>query len=109
MKLGMAMTPLIGEAKVIRLRENGADLRRKARARWLAELRRQIACGSRKTFVFLLGATLFVFLFSHERDIQRVTDAKVGRVVAKIEASSKSSPLRQNALNYEREVNEIAK
>jgi hypothetical protein len=107
MKMGMAMSPMTGEAKVIRLVESSRELRRIARQKSLVKLRHELAEGARKTFIFLLGATVLVFLFCHEKRIQHVTEAKVGRMVAKMESSSQNSPGQQNAKKYQNELDEI--
>jgi len=107
MKMGMAMNPMTSEAKVIRLVESEQELRRIARQKSLVKLRHELAAGARKTFIFLLGATVLVFLFCHEKSIQKVTEVKVGRLVAKMQSASQNSRGQQNAKKYQNELDEI--
>ena len=58
----------------------------------------------RSIFVFLFVATIFVFSFNRRMEIQSLAFAKVHQVM---KHSSTSDRLRQNALNYEQQVNEV--
>jgi hypothetical protein len=60
----------------------------------------------RSIFVYLFVATIFVFAFNHHTEIQNLACAKLNPVIKKISAPDS---LRQKALNYEKEVDEIAR
>jgi hypothetical protein len=109
MKLEMAMSMKIGGPKV-RIHQEVREERRRAQlAKMWKSIRHELAVGTRKTFVFLLGATVLVVLFAHESEIQHVANARVSRMTASIMRVSESSRLRQNTLNYDKEVEEVAK
>jgi hypothetical protein len=108
MKLEMAMSHPIGAEESRRrqkiLVHHGRELRDQARA----ELRRRIFCQTRAIFVFLLNAAILVFALSHLTKIDSVTAKKMHQTAVRIQTQAESSPLRQSALNHEREVDVIA-
>ncbi len=78
------------------------DRRRKIRA----DHRSEFFGRARKTFFYLFVATVLVFAFNHHTEIQSVAYAKFVHVVKKVPGSDK---LRQSAINYEKQVDDIAK
>lgn len=102
------MMPVISEAETQRraqLREQRArDGRTQTRSRW----HRMITNGVRRTLVFLLGATVVTFVVAHRNQIDDLAAQKVSRAVAHIQSKADTAdPLRQSALNYEKEVEEV--
>jgi len=104
-KLIMTMDSMIGEAEAHRRKEIREQRAREEHAKLRARIRRQLAAGARKTFIFLFGATVLVFLFSYEAELQG-TAKQFGRSLA---SNNSRSVLQQAALSYEQEVDEIAK
>ncbi|HTX20267.1 MAG TPA: hypothetical protein VMD27_00190 [Candidatus Aquilonibacter sp.] len=78
------------------------DRRRKVRA----EHRRQLFGRVRGIFIFLLVAAIVVFAFNHYTEIQTLASEKFDAAVKKAAASDK---LRQAAINYENQVDQVAK
>jgi hypothetical protein len=78
------------------------DRRRKIRA----DRRRQFFGRVRRTFIFLFVAAILVFVLNHHTQIQSLAYAKLARVVKKSPGSDK---LRQSAINYEKQVDDITK
>ena len=106
----MDMMPAISEAETqrrVQIREQlERDYRVQARSRW----RRLIFSGVRRLFIFLLGAALVVFIVAHRQRIDSLAVQKVGGVVAQLRAKTDTAdPLRQSALDHEKEVEEAAK
>jgi hypothetical protein len=60
----------------------------------------------RSIFIYLFVATIFVFAFNHHTEIQSLAYAKLNPAIKKISATDS---LRQKALSYEKEVDEIAR
>ena len=105
----MSMSPLIGEAEAQCQREFHRQRERKLRAQWWADLRHQIFSRVRGVFIFLLGATIVVFTFSHRMEINTTATQKISRMAAQVKVQTDSSQLRQSTLNYEKEVEEAAR
>jgi len=61
----------------------------------------------RGIFVFLFVATIFVFSFNRHMEIQMYASAKISHAINHL--STASDRLRQNAVNYEKQVDDIAK
>jgi len=106
----MDMMPAISEAETqrrVQIREQlEQDYRAQARSRW----RRLIFSGVRRLFIFLLGAALVAFIVAHRQRIDSLATQKVGGVVAQFRAKTDTAdPLRQSALDHEKEVEEAAK
>jgi hypothetical protein len=78
------------------------DRRRKIRA----DRRSQFFGRIRKTFIYLFVATLLVVAFNYHTEIQSLTYAKLGHVVKKSPGADK---LRQSAVNYENQLDDITK
>lgn len=108
MKLAMSISPMIDDGEINRRQELQIRHRGAARVRAREKFRRQLAAGTRKVFVFLLGAAIVVFVVAHRTEIHSLAANKITRVAAHIQVQAGASPLRQGALNYENEVNEIA-
>jgi hypothetical protein len=83
-----------------------ADRKRKARAERRGELFGHVRSGVRSIFIFLFIAAILVFAFNHQTEIQTLAYAKLERV---IKHSPSSDKLRQSAINYEKQVDNIAK
>jgi hypothetical protein len=79
---------------------------RAARRKIRAERLRQFFGRVRRTFVFLLIATVLVFALNHYTEIESAASTRLGPVIKKF---STASSLRQKALNDENEVDEITK
>jgi len=80
-----------------------SELRREIWAKRRDRLFRNV----RGTFILLLMMAVFDFAFNHQVEIQSIAFAKIHNVV--MAHSSTSDRLRQNALNYEQQVDDIAK
>jgi hypothetical protein len=78
------------------------DQRRKIRA----DRRHQFFGRVRSIFIFLFLATILVFAFNRHTEIQSLAYAKLNHAVKN---SSASDSLRQGAINYEKQVDEITK
>ena len=107
MKLAMAMNQMVGEEESHRRQEIQTRLELEAREKARERFRRQLAVGTRKTFVFLIGAIIVVFVVSHRMKISSIANQKINQVAAHVKAKAEASPLRKSALNYEKEVDEI--
>jgi hypothetical protein len=107
-KLEMAMSVKIGGPKLKIRQQVQEQLRHQMLAKKWKHFRYQLADGARKTFVFLLGATVLVVLLAYETELQQLANAKVSRVASGIEEMTPASRLRQDTAAYENEVNEIA-
>jgi hypothetical protein len=77
------------------------DRRRKMRA----DRRHRFFGRVRGVFIFLLAAAIMVFALNHRVEIQSLASAKLAAVMQRSSASDK---LRQNAVNYENQVDKIA-
>jgi hypothetical protein len=69
-----------------------------------ADRHNQLFGRARKTFICLFAATIMVFVFNHHVEIGEAAFAKLGHVVNKAPGSDK---LRQSAVNYEKQVDDI--
>lgn len=69
-----------------------------------AERRERVEGHVRSIFVLLLFGAIFVFIFNHQVEIQRVTFAKLNQVMKK---STTADKLRENAMNYEKTIDKI--
>lgn len=103
------MSPSIGEGETQRQRELREQSKRARRAQFWAHVRHAFIDGVRAVFVFLLGTTVLVFIISNENEISSVVKQKVSRVATRLNNPANPDPLRQNALNYEKEVDDAAK
>lgn len=82
-----------------------AELRRK---KW-AERRAGFFLQVRGTFVLLLLMTFGVLLSDHQVEAQIIAFEKIHHAINAMPPSSASDRLRQNALNYEKQIDEISK
>jgi hypothetical protein len=101
-KLAMSMSPMIGEEETQRQQEERTRRERAAREKFRRETREQLGAGARKTFKFLLGATVVLYLVmnaGHFKDLGQTLSAKVNA----------HSTLKQSALKYQNEVDQVAK
>lgn len=81
------------------------ERKRKARSARLGDFFGRVRHGVRRIFIFLLVATICVVVFNHRVEIQSRALAKLHEELRK---SYASNGLRQNALNYEKQIDEIA-
>jgi hypothetical protein len=65
--------------------------------------------GVRAIFVLLLGTAILVFIISNETEISSVVRQKISRVETHLKSPANPDPLRQSALNHEKEVEDAAK
>jgi hypothetical protein len=77
------------------------EQRKKARAKKRVEL----FANARAIFVLLFFATVFVFVQNHRVEIGSMTSASLSRALQK--PAAVSDRLRQNALNHEKDVDQI--
>lgn len=82
------------------------DRKRKVRAGRRSEIFGHVRSGVRSIFIFLFIATILVFGFSHYTEIQGNASARLVHVVKK---APDMEVLRQNAVNYEKQVDGIAR
>jgi hypothetical protein len=82
------------------------ERKRKIRAARRGEFFGHVQSGVRRIFIFLFVATIYVVIFNHRVEIQSAALAKLHESLKK---SYASNSLRQNALNYEKQVDDIAK
>src|SRR5271154_4903102 len=81
------------------------DRQRQIRAKRRSNFLGHVGQGVRRIFIFLLVTTIGVVVFNHRVEIQTRALAKLHEELRK---SYASNGLRQNALNYEKQVDEIA-
>jgi len=103
------MSPLFDEAETQRRKQIHDRLMREQRAQFWARLRHKLSSGVRSIFIFLLGAAFVVLALSHWNEINSVAAQKASRVVERVKSKQQSNPLRQSALDYEKEVEDVAK
>ncbi len=89
MKLDLTTGPLAGDANLLRFREEPKTPRREKNTAAFEKLRQDFAAATRKTFVFLFGATVGVFLFSHQTELQLIAAKRITPMVHRWEAHSK--------------------
>lgn len=82
------------------------DRQRRTRAKRREQFFGRVLCRVRKTFVFLFMATVAVAAFNHYTEIESLAMTKLGPAIKKITASNS---LRQNAINYENQVDDVSK
>jgi hypothetical protein len=103
------MSPSIGEGEIQRQRELREQSKRAHRAQFWADVRHAFIDGVRAVFILLLGVTILIFAVSNRAEISSLVEQKAGQVAARLNNPAKPGPLRQNALNYEKEVEDAAK
>ena len=62
----------------------------------------------RKIFVFLLGATLFVYAYNHQTQLQNYVNGRLDWVYTRINDASAAAALRQQTTERENEVNQAS-
>jgi hypothetical protein len=106
--MAIDMMPVISEEESKRRAQIHARLDRDYRVKTRSRLRRMIFTGVRRTFIFLLGAAIVTFIVAHRNQIDYVATQKVSRVVAHLQTKADTTdPLRQSALDHEKEVEEV--
>ena len=107
--MAMDIGPLMTESELQRKQQIRDRFVQENRAQRRAQLGRKIFSAIRVFFLFLLGAVIVTFLVSHRNEIGSMAAQKINHVVTTVQSKSTSDPLRQTALNYEHEVEEVAK
>lgn len=105
----MDMRPLFDEAETQRQQQLRDQFVRDYRARWHAGLLRRFFGGVRRIFLFLLAAAIVTFIIWRLNEIDSVAAQKITSVASQVQSQHESDPLRQSALNYEKEVEEAAR
>jgi hypothetical protein len=82
------------------------ERQRKIRAERRHEFFGHVGLGVRRVFLFLLVSTICVAVFNHRVEIQ---SAALAKLHAELRKSYASNSLRQGAINYEKQIDEIAK
>ena len=110
MRMALNSGPVISAAEVQRRSQIQDQCLKRCRAQQRTQLKTMFFEGARGIFYFLLGATLVTVSVAHRNEIDAVAKQKVRRVVAHVQAKTQTTdPLRKNALNYEKEVEEAGK
>jgi hypothetical protein len=102
----MSMSPMIGEEETQRQQEERIRREREERAKSRAQVREQLGAGMRKTFKLLLGAALVLYLVINGGHFQSLTSFLSQRLSAKVNVHS---TLKQGALKYQNEVDDVTK
>ena len=100
----MAMSAMIGEEETQRQQENRIRRQREELEQARAKFREQMAAGARKTFIFLFGAAVVLYFTVNGLRFQDATSRIGQRITTQANAHN---ALKQKALNYENEVNEV--
>jgi hypothetical protein len=108
-KLAITIKNATSEAEMQRRQGIRVRRERELHAQARASLRRQISTGLRGAFIFLVGATVVGVILAHRTEIQSLATQKFSQVASQIKTKEAASPLRQSALNYEKEVDSITK
>lgn len=103
----MTMEHSFGEEETRRQQE--IDKRRDAehRAQLRAELHRKLTDRVSKVFGVVLGLAIALLILANLSQIYSVTTQTVSRTITHVQAKADASPLRQNAENYEKELDSI--
>jgi len=102
----MAICPMFGEEETQRQQELRIRRQREARAAARAKFRQQLVDSARKTFFFLFGATVVLYLVINAGRFQEYSTQVGHKLSAKVNAHSN---LKQSALKYQDEVDQITK
>ncbi len=103
----MDMSPLIGDDESQRQQQIHDKLDRTCRAQRRTHLLQQIFSGIRSFSIFLMVAAVLTLIVWHWNEINLVAAQKISHVAATVQTND-DSPLRQSALNYEKEVDAAA-
>ena len=82
------------------------ERKRKGRAKRRHEFFGHVGLGVRRIFIFLLVSTISVAVFNHRVEIQ---SAGLAKLHAELRKSYAANNLRQGAINYEKQIDEITK
>jgi hypothetical protein len=105
--MAMDMRPLIGDDESQRQQDIHDKLERACRAQKRTRLLQRLFSGIRSFSIFLMVAAVLTLMVWHWNEINSVAVQKISHVAAKVQAKD-DSPLRQSALNYEKEVETVA-
>ncbi len=97
--------PLLTKSETQRRRQFSDGSVRDSRARWWSGLGRKLFNLVRSLLVFFLGASIVFLLISHRKEIAQ----KFNGVVSAVQKKNGASSLRKSALDYEHEVDDVAK
>jgi hypothetical protein len=106
--MAMDKAPLPSEAETRRCQQLRDRLAQEHRALAHTKLLDKIFSQVRVIFLFLLGAAIVTFIVAHQNQIDSLAAQKISHAVKRVQTKSASDPLRQSALNYEKEVDAAA-
>jgi len=105
-KLAMAMSPMIGEEETQRQQEIRTRYMREERSKSWTRFRQQLVASTRKTFVFLFGAAVVLYLVVNAGRFQDYSSQAGQKLSVTVNAHN---TLKQEALKYEEEVDKVSK
>jgi hypothetical protein len=105
--MAIDMSPLIGGDESQRQQQIHDKLERACRAQRRTRLLQRIFSSIRGFSIFLMAAVVVTLIVWHWNEINSVAAQKISHVVATVQIRD-DSPLRQGALNYEKEVEAAA-
>jgi hypothetical protein len=105
--MAMHMSPLIGDDESQRQQQIHDKLDRAGRVQRRTRLLQRIFSGIRSFSIFLMVAAVLTLIVWHWNEINSVAAQKISHVAATVQTNN-DSPLRQGALNYEKEVEAAA-
>jgi hypothetical protein len=107
MRSSLVFISEIGEAEARRQKEIHAQRRRKERAKNWEQCKTHIFTSIRRGLTLLFMMAVVTFAFSHQEELQKLISSKLNQIMAP-RSNSSSTLIRQNALNHEKEVDQMA-
>ena len=104
----MDINPLMSEAETQRQAQIRDQFVQDYRTQNLTQLRRKVCLGLRRTFVFLAGAMVVMLVISNRKNITSTAAQKIRLIIEHIQKTGDSTSIRNSALTYEKEVDEVA-
>ena len=105
----MDMMPAISEAETQRRTKIREQIHRDCRTQTHKRWRQMILNVMRRTLIFLLGVAIVTAIVAHRNRIDSLATQKISGVVAQLQTKANTAdPLRQSALDYEKQVEEVA-
>ena len=108
MKMAMTTDLSFGEAETQRQRDVLTQRDRTFSTKSYRQLGRQLVTELRRSLLCLAGVGLVVLLFANRTKIVSISQQKMAGATTHVQDKAGKSPLRQQALDYEREVDAIA-
>jgi len=108
-KLAMDMSSMIGVEETQRQEEIHVRLEREERAKARGQFRKELAASMRNIMIFLVGAVVVLFCVLNSGRFQDFSGQVGQRLTAQASAHSAQGVLKQTALDYQNEVDEITK